>query len=210
MTLSMIKSYSNLILKRIRGKRRGWVFIAKDFIDLASRNTIDQILYRLVKQGIIRKLKRGVYDFPIIHHKLGSITPSLDTLAQTLANQTNDSIQPSGATAANRLGLDTQVPAKTTYITSGHSKQKQIAGYTIRLKHSKLLAQLDAVPNLKPVVLALYHLGKNHIDNSVINKLTRSLTVKDKSDLFKLISKIPQWMVPFIFKITGKQYGNIS
>ncbi len=206
----MMKAYTNKVLKRIRGKRRGWVFTPKDFIDIAPRNTVDQILFRLLKQEIIRRMSRGVYDFPVIHDKLGALTPSPDKLAQTIAAQTNDIIRPSGATAANQLGLDTHVPAKAVYFTSGQSKQKRVGNYTIQLKHSKIVSQFGANSNLCRLILALQHLGKDHIDAKTINKCSRPLSKKDKADLTKVIPKLPHWMAPFLFEITGSQYVNIS
>lgn len=204
----MIKTYTNRVLKRIRGKRRGWVFTPKDLIDIAPRNAIDQILFRLVQQEIIRKLSRGIYDFPIIHSKLGALTPNPDKLAQVVATQTNDIIRPSGAAAANQLGLDTQVPAKAIYFTSGQSKKKHVGNYTIQLKHSKIVRQFGANPTLCKLILALQHLGKNNIDIKITNKCSQLLSKKDKEDLAKALTKIPQWMTPFIFAITGNQYGH--
>jgi hypothetical protein len=205
-----MKIYKNKILKRIRGKRRGWVFTPKDFIDIAPRNTIDQILFRLTKQGLIRKISRGVYDFPVIHQKLGLLNPSLDKLVKTVATQTNDIIQPSGASIVNQLGLDTQVPAKSVYLTSGLSKQKHIQNYTIRLKHSKIISQFGANPNLCRFILALQHLGKDHIDKKIINKCSRLLSNRDKKALMKAIPKLPHWMTSFIHQITRDQHGNVS
>lgn len=191
------------MLKRIRGKQRGWVFTPKDFLDIAPRNAIDQILFRLAKQGVIRKVSRGVYDFPVTHKKLGLLGPSLDKLIKTVAKQTNDIVLPSGATIVNQLGLDTQVSAKPIYLTSGQSKQKHIQNYTIKLKHSKIVSQFGANQNLCRLILALKHFGKDHIDKTKIHKLSRLISDKDKKDLTKAIAKLPHWMAPFIFEIAG-------
>ncbi len=48
-----MNSASDHILRRIRGKKRGWVFTPKNFIDLAPRVTIAVTLYRLLHKGII-------------------------------------------------------------------------------------------------------------------------------------------------------------
>ena len=42
------------ILQRIKSKKRGWVFCAKDFTDLSTRNTIDKNLTRLIDDGFIK------------------------------------------------------------------------------------------------------------------------------------------------------------
>lgn len=120
-----MKSASDSILRRIRAKQRGWVFTPKDFIDLASRNTVGITLYRFVKKGLIRKLGHGLYDFPVMHPKLGTLTATPDAIANAIAARSGDVIQSSSAQLANQLGFDTQVPAKPSYITSGNSIQKK-------------------------------------------------------------------------------------
>ena len=52
------------IMKRIRGKGRGWVFTPKHFIDFGSRGSVDVAISRLAQSGSIRRLSRGLYDYP--------------------------------------------------------------------------------------------------------------------------------------------------
>ncbi len=46
---------ANKVIRRIRGKGRGSVFVPKDFLDLGRRAAVDQALSRLVKAGTIRR-----------------------------------------------------------------------------------------------------------------------------------------------------------
>ena len=199
-----MKSASDLILRRIRGKQRGWVFTPKNFIDLAPRVTIAVTLHRLVKKGIIRKLSHGIYDFPVQHPKLGTLAANPDAIAKAIALKSGDNIQPSGARLANLLGLDTQVPSKPAYITSGNSIQKKVGKYPITLNHSKLMPSVPLSVNAVRVINALHHLGKNNITDDIIKKCKKILSRKDKSQLKKNLAKLPAWIVPFILKIIGK------
>jgi hypothetical protein len=53
------------IMKRIRGYGRAqWVCTPKDFLDLGSRTAIDKALSRLVNDGLLRRISRGLYDLP--------------------------------------------------------------------------------------------------------------------------------------------------
>ena len=72
------------IIRRIHTKQRGWVFTPKHFLDVGSREAIDQTLSRLVKQGKIRRLGRGIYDYPKQHPSLGTLSPNTDTCLCTL------------------------------------------------------------------------------------------------------------------------------
>jgi predicted transcriptional regulator of viral defense system len=198
-----MKSASDSILRRIRAKQRGWVFTPKDFIDLATRNTVGITLHRLVKKGLIRKLGHGLYDFPVKHSKLGTLAATPDAIAKAIAARSGDIIQPSGAQSANQLGLDTQVPAKPTYNTSGNSTRKKIANYPITLNHSKFLNKTSLNINAVKVINALHHMGKNNITEDMIKKCSMILSKKDKSQLKKNLVQLPDWMIQFILKIIG-------
>src|SRR5882724_6732695 len=104
------------ILRRIRAKGRGQTYISKDFLDFGSRAAVDQALSRLVRKGDLRRLSRGIYDYPKNNPKLGDLTASPDAVAKSLAKKTNSHLQVSGAQAANLLGLSTQVPARIVYL----------------------------------------------------------------------------------------------
>lgn len=113
----MDTTFQAQILDRIRRHGRGNVFTTKDFLSIGSRETVDQTLSRLAKAGVVRRLARGLYDYPRVNKRLGiSISPDVAEIAEAMARQTGSRIAPSGATAANRLGLSTQVPAKPVYL----------------------------------------------------------------------------------------------
>src|SRR5271166_1502505 len=124
------------ILYRIRGKGRGSVHVPGDFLDLGSRAAVDLALHRLTKKGTIRRLSRGVYDFPDQHPVLGPLSPSADTIAQALAGRDRTRLQPAGASAANALGLSEQVPAKAVFLTDGPSRIVKVGPMTIRLRRT--------------------------------------------------------------------------
>jgi hypothetical protein len=180
------------------------VFTPKDFIDIASRNSIDVTLNRLVNSGLIRKLDRGIYDFPVMHSKLGALTPHPDLIARAVASKTGDVVQPTGARAANQLGIDMQVPSKPTYLTSRASIKKKIANYPINLRHSKYAGNDTLNPNVLNVINALRHLGKDNITSSHIQQINNVLTKKDKVQLKKYMTKFPDWLAPIILQLIRK------
>jgi hypothetical protein len=197
-----MKSVSNSILRRIRAKQHGWVFTPKDFIDLAPRNTIGITLYRLVKKGIIRKLSHGIYDFPVQHPKLGTLSPSPDAVAKAMAAKKGNTIQPNGAALANLLGFDLQVPTKLKYITTGNSVQRTVLNHPTLFIHSKYINnKIPFSTNSIRVINALNHLGKNNITDDIIEKSQKILSQKDKLQLKKNLKQFPDWLVYYILKI---------
>jgi hypothetical protein len=66
------------IVATIHGRGRGSVFVPADFLEIGSREAVDLALHRLARKGTIRRLARGVYDFPKEHPVLGPLSPSAE------------------------------------------------------------------------------------------------------------------------------------
>src|SRR5580704_17381490 len=132
----MIKSIDSQVLTAIRSRGRGAVFVPADFFEIGSREAIDIALHRLARKGTIRRLARGVYDFPKQHPVLGPLSPSADTVARALAGRDRTRLQPAGAYAANALGLSEQVPAKAVFLTDGPARTVEIGPITIQLRRT--------------------------------------------------------------------------
>lgn len=191
------------ILNKIKSKKRGWVFCAKDFHSLGSRNTIDKTLSRLADDQIIIRLTRGVYYFPIIQQNIGIIPPDMNAVAKAIADNAGITIYPSGATSANMLGLSNQVPAQNIYWTHGKSITRYVGKNSIQFKHTKI----NPTPNTPTIVVmvlnALNYIGKNKVDDSVIKQCSKHLNDNDKKSLQKMSPMVSGWIANFIPKIVA-------
>ena len=192
---------SDTIIRRIRAKRRGWVFTPKDFLDLASRGAVDNILSRLTKGGLIRRVDKGIYDFPKHHSQIGLLSPTTDAIAKAIVKKTGDILFPSGALAANLLGFSTQIPAKPVYLTNGISRIKKVNNKDIIIKHARipLINNISFTSNL--ALQALSYIGKDNIDDHIIKICAKKLSKKDIDSLNKASPLVPAWMVNTICKI---------
>lgn len=189
-----MSSLADRILKRVRARGRGSVFTPSDFLDLGSRSNVDQTLSRLVARNHLRKLARGLYDYPRLSSRLGALSPTPDQIAKALASDA--SIQVPGSVAANQLGLTTQVTAKPIYLTDGPARKATVGRQTIVLKHVNRLPAAG-----KPagsVYQALHWLGPNGATSDVVNKLRRQLAPATKRDLARIAAKVPAWMRPML------------
>ena len=111
----MRQTIENKAKYRIRGMGGGWAFSPRDFLDLGGRPTVDSALHRMEKRSEIRRVIRGIYDYPRFSKLLDqNLSPDIDQVARVLARKFRWRILPSGATALNFLGLSTQVPARST------------------------------------------------------------------------------------------------
>lgn len=190
----MKKSIEKRVLSRIYGKKRGWVFTPGHFLDLGAYDSVARALKNLCDRSLIRRLARGLYDYPKTHEKLGKLSPSPEDIAQALAGKDNLRIQPSGAYAANILGLTEQVPARIIFLTDGTNRKITVGKQEIILKQTtpKNMATAGRITGL--VIHALKYLGKNNVDQSIKNKLSKRLTQKDQAQLVKDIKFAPAWI----------------
>jgi hypothetical protein len=195
------------ILKRVRAKGRGWVFTPRHFVDFGTRGSIDMALSRLTKAGLIRRVDRGLYDYPRQHATLGTLSPDADSLAAALSTQTGDKLVPSGAAAANRLGLSTQVPARASYATTGATRTKRAAGRSLTLRHSRAPVIDDDPESANAVVQALAYLGRDQVDADVIQRFARRIDDRDMKALLQARPLMSGWMGDVVLKIEGARHG---
>lgn len=193
------------IVARIERLGEGKAFSAKDFLDIASRGSIDMALASLTRSGTIRRLRRGLYDMPKVNTALGGkLSPDIDEAAQAIARRQRWKIMPEGAWAANLLGLSTQVPAKIIYLTDGPNNDVAIGRRSIHFKHArpKVMAGLEGKFAL--VVQALRHLGKEGIGPREIEKLRSALSPAEKRRLVKDARFGVDWIYEVAKKIAEK------
>lgn len=124
------------VVKRIYGHHRGWVFSKANFLDLGSPSAVSKSLERLAQRKTIRRLARGLYDYPKKHPSLGDLPANYEQIGKALAGKDCLRIQPSGAYAANLLGLTEQVPAKIVFLNDGANRTIKIARQSIILKRT--------------------------------------------------------------------------
>lgn len=185
----------NKIIARIRRWGPGAAFTPKDFLDIASRGTVDMTLSALLADGTIRRLARGMYDHPRYSELLEQMTaPDLDAVARALARRYRWTIIPDGPTAANLLGLSTQVPAKAVYISDGPTKTIVIGKRKIHFKNARPKETGVASVRAGGVIQALRHLGQRAVDEAVIRTLRTILSDKDKRDLLRDARQSADWI----------------
>ena len=156
---------------------------------------------------MIRRLGRGLYDYPKQNKLLGILSPSADSLAQAISSKSGDVAFPSGAAAANILGLSTQVPVKPIYMTNGHSRIRTVGNQTITFKHARVPLMDDLSDNANLALQALSYLGKDSIDNQTILQCANRLDDRDMKGLNAAIPHIPGWMADVIRRMQQIKYG---
>lgn len=172
------------LLWKIREQKQGWAFSATDFVMNFKRGDIDVALSSLVETGDIRRVTRGIYDYPMYSSILNRrIAPDINQVAQAFARKFNWEIYPDGNTALNYLGLSNQLVAKNIYLSDGPNRIYNIGNITIEFKHIAK-KELSGDINTVLVIQAIRAIGEKQLTDEFI----KSLSSKFSLDEWKKIS----------------------
>ena len=204
------QSIESEIFSRIKRWGRGSVVLPANFLDLGSRQAVGVALHRLEKTKSIRRLSRGVYDYPIDDPLLGELSPTIEAITKALSQRDRLRLQPSGAYALNLLGLSEQVPAKIVFLTEGESRTLKIGPMTIQLRRTtpRNMATSGRLSGL--IIQAFRSLGKDHVTKARIEKLKSTIPLKQRKDLLKDIALAPAWMHSIFHELAESQSNRVG
>ncbi len=199
-----MQTIENKVINRVYGKGRGWAFFKNDFLDLGNAAAIDQALSRLTKSQRIRRAMRGIYDYPkyskLLSQELG---PDIDQVAHALARKFGWTIQVSGNTALNILGLSTQVPGRYLYLSDAKSCSYKLGKQELSFKKTGLKDIGLKYPESALLVQAIKALGKNGLSSTVRKQVRAYFEAKDGERILKDTRYVTAWVyedIKHIFK----------
>lgn len=189
---------------RIRARGTDWVFTATDFLNLGTRGAVDKALSRMAAEGAIRRAARGLYYVSRPHPIVGTTGPNVENVARALAGKGGTKLQPTGAYAANLLGLSEQVPAKVVFLTDGRSKHIRLGKLDIVLKQTspRIMATAGRVSGM--VIQSLRYLGKAHVTDDTVRRLDRRMSDADRKQLLKDVACAPVWIGNIMRRLATK------
>lgn len=184
------------IALRVRQAKPGTVFTPALFAGVGSRAAVDKALQRLAARGDLRRLSRGLYDKPRQDPLLGTLWPSVDAVVAALMGKDKLRLQPTGAYAANLLGLSDQVPARVEFLTDGTSRTVKAGPMQIVLKRTTPRQMAAAGRTSGLVIQALRSLGADHLTAERLDKLRRTIPVEQRRALLDDLTLAPGWLQP--------------
>lgn len=198
----MTKLY-NKVFYFISGHGRGWSFSSNDLINKFTRQEIDNTLSDLVKKEKIRRVSRGIYDYPKYSELLQKqLSPDIEQVARAYARKFNWIIEVSGDSALNILGLSTQVVGKYIYLSNGPNRNYTLGnGITIEFKKSSLKNIGFKHKESSLIVQALRTLGQDRIDESVIQSIREQIEPIKYKKILNDTKSSTVWVYEIIKKI---------
>lgn len=130
----MWRSQHSQIKKYIKRQPKGTVFVLSDFFEIAEPKTVSKIMERLTKDGVVNRVRRGVFWKP----DLINDCPNVSDLISALARIKQWEIVPTGDTALHAVGFLKKKPRVWTYLTNGSDRDYEFNGEFVSLQHYKL------------------------------------------------------------------------
>lgn len=196
------------IAARIADIGPGKAFTALDFSDVASPRNAGNVLGRLYAKGKLARAVRGVYYVPERSALLGTEVPiGVDEVVRAIARANKWIVAPAGDAALNALGLDTRVPAKLSYVSSGPYKTYEYGSYVIELKHRANRDLLDCSQINCIFVQAMKAIGKGNMSAETISVLAHNLSKEQVDTLVSESVGLTSWVGQAAKKVREAKYG---
>lgn len=150
------------IRNRIKRKGHAWAFTTRDFLDLGAPATVAVILSRLVNAGMIRRIGRGIFDYPEINRRTGKALPPLvNGVAAAVLRSRGEEVLNSPAYEANIQGLSEHVPGQIVFLSSFSRRISLGRGEILVKKMNTGERNLLRYKGIAPIIQALRFMGKD-------------------------------------------------
>ena len=155
----------------------GAVITPKDFLDLGTRDAVDQVMTRLVRRGTIKRIGRGLYHVPRVNLVLSLNVPaSPEAIVAAIARQSGAMVMRSDTDVASELHVSTQVVATPVYFTSGRSKTVKVGNQSFRMRHVSTRRLPHAEPAVTSALQALRIAAAHGADAASLTPIRDSLS----------------------------------
>ena len=200
-------SIEDKIRNKIKGDEAGALYFISDFAEHGNDVFISRVLSECVNDGLLLRIANGIYCKPI-ETRFGPLFPSVEELVKAIARRDNAQILPTGETAQNQLGLSTQVPMNSVYLTSGSARKLVLRGRTVTLKRSVprnfackndfMAALIQALKSIGKANLTEEHMStivgllKEHLDDATYADDLKTAPIWVRKMLSEIIRNIKQ------------------
>lgn len=187
------------------------VWVPTDFAAFGSRDAVDKTLQRMVRDGELRRIDRGLYDRPTVNRLTKRPTsPDYRAVVDAIARRDQLRLLVDGMTAANDLGLTDAVPARVTIHTDARRRAVKLDNLVIEFKQTAPSRLYWAGRPAMRVVQALHWLKDTLATDrqrilSKLGKLLADPVHGDavRKDLLEGFSTLPTWMQSLVRELPG-------
>lgn len=181
------------VRNHLRSFPKGKPFTTSHLVALGPRGTVDRALARLVEQGEIERLARGVFVRPRRNRYVGNVLPGVAEVVRVLASARGETVQIHGAEAARRLGLTSQAPITPVYHTSASTRSIRIGNVRVKMIHTSNPRRLQFAGEPAGLALAaLWYVGKGDATSDTVDTIRSAIGPEAFARLRS--AQMPAWM----------------
>lgn len=188
------------VMKSIDESQPHSIFFISDYADLGAAETIRKILHEATISGVLEKAGHGIYIKPKIS-RFGKVPVPLEKIAREIAARDKCQILPTGSTAANLIGLSTQVPMNLSYITTGSTRAIKIGDRKISFRHASpknFAAKGSVIPLL---IQGIKEIGAENISGVEYEAIRLFIDKQQDPYLQEDLQLAPAWIQRIIKKL---------
>ena len=178
----------------------GEPFATARLLALGPRAAVDQALARLARDGVITRIRRGVYVRPRVSKLVGEVPPEPAAVVGAIAEATGETVTPHGAEAARLLGLSTQVPLAVVYNTNGKTREFQLGQVVVKMRHASNRQLALAGTPAGTALVALRYLGRQAVDERTIEHVRARIGHEQFEVMRQETGAIPSWLSDVIWR----------
>lgn len=178
--------------KQIDRKHPGSVIFRQDFPEYHIEY-VGTTLSEMADKGELLRLAQGIYYKPI-RTELGISYPFAEDVVAAICKRDRARFLPTGASAANRLGLSEQVPTRHVYLTNGTARQLVIGNQTIQLKHVSPSHFAFRDETLSVLLQAMKWIGQDQFTDQQKQRIEQLVnSIENKKALQHDLALFPVW-----------------
>jgi hypothetical protein len=163
-------------------------FSIRECLIYGPRNVVDQVFHRMLKQGRIVRVARGVYI------KSSAPQPKVNEIIEVKAKAFYRTIAIHGSQAAGRLNKQFRAPEQLVFASSGASSSFKIGNKTVRFVRTSDRKLKLGNSTIGLTIRALWHLGKKFCDTQTAALMVFDFRKNERKELRLSASIMPQWM----------------
>lgn len=195
-----MKSLTQQILEYASREPEGIPLTSKALLHLGTRAAVDQALSRLAASNRLLRVGRGLYVKPE-KTRFGLRPPSTESVMRGIGERQGETVVPHGAAEANSLGLTTQVPVREIFLTSGRTRNLNLGGREVELRHAPAWQLVMPHRAAGAAVRALSWAGSERA-REIVTALKARLSSSDLRELVAARSRLPTWMAREVSALT--------
>ena len=138
------------------------------------------------------RICQGIYMQPV-ETRFGRCAPGVDKGIEALAAMWGETVVPCGGAAAHVLGLTTQIPVRSVYLTSGPDRRLRFGNLEVELRHAPRWQLTAPRRRAGDVIRALAWLGPAEIRDG-LEAVLPGLSREDMDELAEARATMPHWM----------------